>query len=154
MGCGKKDGRNNECVCDAVKAIKDAQDAVDDCPSSCFNNLLSPIGKKGDTIPFILKCCDGTPFYALGNVGKDSCFPSIWFRVEDIHDCCATLRILRPLGVDDKPLCAGQLAGDGCCVTIDGQCKMQKLKKTDDCIEVDLSCFCGIQCLDPKLVKR
>jgi hypothetical protein len=150
LSCSKKGYDANECVCDAVKAIKDAQDAVEDCPTSCYNNLLSP-AVKGDTIPFILKGCDGTPFHALGNVGKDSCFPSIWFRVEDIQGCCATLRVLKPFD------CQGPLNifdEEECCISIKKICKLERLKKTDQCIEVDLNCFCGIQCLDPKLVKH
>jgi hypothetical protein len=141
-----------KCVLNAVKAIKDAQDAVEDCPTSCFNNLLSP-SALGDTVPFTLKNCDGTPFYALGNIGTDNCFASIWFRIEELNGSCATLSILRPFR-DRMPIPVSDLVGtDECCISLEGQCMMRNLKKTNHCIEVDLKCFCAIQCLDPQLVK-
>ncbi|WP_456275841.1 CotY/CotZ family spore coat protein [Bacillus sp. AK128] len=131
------------CVCDAVKNIADLQDAVEDrCPTSCFENLLAPANFVGDTIPFLLYTKKGELFKAFGNVGElrgGDCFVTPFFRVENVKDgCCATLSLLRPAGVDfqdEKDLC-----------------DVENLLKTDFCFEVDLNCFCAIQCLDPRLV--
>lgn len=140
--CSKDDfGRN--CVCEAVQNIKDLQDAVEDpCPTSCFSNLLSPANFVGDTIPFLLYTKKGELFKAFGNVGElrgGDCFKTPFFRVENVNgDCCATLSLLRPIGTDFN--CKDDI------------CDVENLVKTDFCIEVDLSCFCAIQCLDPRLV--
>ncbi len=138
----RKDDFN--CVCDAIQNIKDLQDAVEDqCPTSCFSDLLSPANFVGDTIPFLLYTKKGDLFKAFGNIGElrgGDCFKTPFFRVEGIDDCCATLSLLRPVGVDfcDK----------------DDICDVERLVKTDFCIEVDLGCFCAIQCLDPRLVNN
>jgi spore coat protein Z len=144
-----------ECVLDAVEAIKDAQDAVEECRTSCFNNLLAPTGVEGDTIPFVLSNSDGSPFHAFGDVGNsENCFVSIWFRVEEIRGCCATLQVLKPFKDTDKPLAVDDIVGeDKCCISLIGACKLEHLEKTNNCIEVDLSCFCSIQCLSPALVR-
>ncbi|MBD8067499.1 CotY/CotZ family spore coat protein [Bacillus sp. PS06] len=132
------------CVCDAVQNIADIQDAVEDrCPTSCFENLLSPVEFVGDTVPFMLYNQCNDLFKAFGNVGQlddGDCFETVFFRVETIRNgCCATLSLLRPTnGVDFD--CK------------DDVCDVTGLEKTDYCIEVDLSCFCAIQCLSPQLV--
>jgi hypothetical protein len=143
---------SHKCVLDAVEAIKDAQDAVEQCKTSCFDNLLAPTGVEGDTIPFVLSNSDGSPFHAFGDVGNN-CFVSIWFRVEEIRGCCATLRVLKPFEGPNNPLTVAELVGsDKCCISLVGACKLMSLEKTKTCIEVDLSCFCAIQCLKPSLV--
>lgn len=127
-----------QCVCDAVENIFEQQEAVqDNCPTSCYSNLLNPVKSLGDTIPFILYNEKGTLFKAFGNVG-DNCFETAFFRVENIRHCCATLRLLLPLD------CHGHLTHE--------VCNVKELVKTKNCIEVDLTCFCAIQCLSPKLV--
>ncbi|WP_133579038.1 CotY/CotZ family spore coat protein [Aureibacillus halotolerans] len=151
MGCGKKmeSPSHKQCVVDAVRSIHDMQEAVEDnCSSSCFCNLLSPKATLGDTVPFILLGKgDFNALKSFGNigglVGPDRCFSTIFFRVEKVKGHCATLSLLRPLKKNgeqiddlhspcDRHLCA--------------------LEKTDVCIEVDLECFCAIQCLSPQLV--
>ncbi|MBE4909411.1 spore coat protein [Bacillus luteolus] len=144
MSCCDKD-KDLNCVCEAVLNIKDLQDAVDDdCPTSCFSNLLAPTQFVGDTIPFLLYTKKGDLFKAFGNVGEllpGDCFKTPFFRVEDVRkDCCATLSLLRP--VDGRGSCK------------DDVCDVERLVRTDFCIEVDLRCFCAIQCLDPRLVVR
>ncbi|MBM7659728.1 spore coat protein Z [Bacillus mesophilus] len=138
----RKDDFDFNCVCKAVQNIKDLQDAVEDnCPTSCFSDLLSPANFVGDTIPFLLYTKKGDLFKAFGNIGElrgGECFKTPFFRVEGIDGCCATLSLLRPIGVDF-------------CET-DDICNVERLVKTDFCIEVDLGCFCAIQCLDPRLV--
>ncbi|MFC4320617.1 CotY/CotZ family spore coat protein [Litchfieldia salsa] len=147
MGCGK--GHKNGCVCDAVQQILDAQEAVEDrCPTSCFENLLSPVNFVGDTIPFVLTGKKGDLFKAFGNVGgfadDNLCFETIFFRVEKLRGCCATLSLLRTYDAAGETInvcspCDDELFG---------------LERTDFCIEVDLDCFCAIQCLSPSLVDR
>jgi spore coat protein Y len=143
MSCSDKN-----CVCEAVEEILDAQEAVEDqCATSCFSNLLSPSMAPGrDTIPFILYDKKGKPFKAFGNIGarqmvngEQKCFRTFFFRVEDVKDCCATLKLLK---VDNE-----ENPEDPCDLDAD-----DVLVKTDFCIEVDLTCFCAIQCLSPDLL--
>jgi len=133
------------CVCDAVQNINDIQDAVEEqCPTSCYENLLAPTNLLGDTIPFMLLSKKGEPFKAYGNVGgldDGECFTTVFFRVERFRDdCCATLSLLRPFSNGQPTDCH------------DDVCDVTSLEKTDYCIEVDLTCFCAIQCLNPRLV--
>lgn len=151
MGCKDKKDRDNNCVCEAVEQILAEQEAVEEitCPTSCFSNLLGPVtGPQRDTIPFILYGKKGELFKAFGNVGgftdDMTCFQTIFFRVEAVEDCCATLSLLRPVDVDDNTLSV--------CNPCDED--FFGLEKTDFCIEVDLDCFCAIQCLSPELVDR
>ncbi|WP_018921480.1 CotY/CotZ family spore coat protein [Salsuginibacillus kocurii] len=150
MSCGK-DFKSGNCVCDAVLAIHEAQKAVQkkgECVNSCFQNLLKPNGRPLDTTPFMLKGKDGKPFWATGGLTAktDIPFNTIFFRVEhvDEDDCCATLSLLRP-----DPAIAFK---DKCCVDPDSILAVTSLERTEFCVEVDLSCFCAIQCLDPELV--
>ncbi|MCD7034997.1 spore coat protein [Metabacillus sp. GX 13764] len=152
MSCGHKshDQYDVNCVCRAVENIKAEQDAVEEqCPTSCFSNLLSPTMAPGrDTIPFLLFDKKGNLFSAFGNVGGFSddnhCFQTIFFRVENLNGCCATLSLLRPVNVKGETISVC----DPCDPEFFG------LEKTDFCIEVDLLCFCAIQCLSPDLVNR
>lgn len=150
MGCKDKKDRDNNCVCDAVEQILAEQEAVEEvtCPTSCFSNLLNPVAGTKDTIPFILTDKKGGLFRAFGNVGGLNgdmcCFKTVFFRVESVEDCCATLSLLRPVD------CHGHTENvtDPC----DGD--FFGLEKSDYCVEVDLDCFCAIQCLSPELVDR
>ena len=114
MGCGRNDDNSESkhdkgCVCEVVRAIKDIQDNAEDnceCPSNCFleplGSLVSPATRQNaDTRVFVLKTADGSPFHAFfKSVDCVGCV-SIFFRVEDIFDnCCATLRVLRPIKKD------------------------------------------------------
>lgn len=151
MGCKERRDNDANCVCEAVEQILAEQEAVEEisCPTSCYSNLLSPAaGVNRDTIPFILTNKKGELFKAYGNVGgflgDMTCFKSIYFRVEAVEDCCATLSLLRPVDVDGHT----ESVCDPCDECFFG------LEKTDFCIEVDLSCFCAIQCLSPELVDR
>ncbi|MFZ3589259.1 CotY/CotZ family spore coat protein [Bacillus sp. DJP31] len=134
----------NNCVCDAVQAILDAQEAVEDqCPTSCFSNLLSPAVSPGrDTIPFILYTKKGKPFTAFGNLNPGlNSFQTPFFRVRALDGCCATLELLES---NDEPDCNVDVA--------QLICNTEQLFRTQNCIEVDLDCFCAIQCLSPDLV--
>lgn len=144
MGCRNN---NDNCVCDAVQNILDQQEAVEDqCPSSCYANLLSPAVEPGrDTIPFILYTKKGTPFTAYGVGNNFENFQTPFFRVSNLDDCCATLELLDPV-----------LAFEPDC-NIDARtilCNTELVRRTNICIEVDLNCFCAIQCLSPDLVEN
>ncbi|MDA1475887.1 CotY/CotZ family spore coat protein [Bacillus changyiensis] len=141
----------DNCVCEAVENIFELQNAIHDegCPTSCFNNLLSPTRHFGDTIPFILYPAESKPFVAFGNVGElgaGPCFNTVFFRVEKIKGCCATLRLLIAFDenrhildfTDEK----------------DKICDVFRLEKTNFCVECDLECFCAIECLNPQLINR
>ncbi|MGD6818945.1 CotY/CotZ family spore coat protein [Metabacillus sp. 84] len=136
------------CVCDAVENISDLQNAVEEqCSTSCYSNLLSPVNTLGDTIPFILYTKMGTPFTAFGNVGgltAGDCFNTIFFRVEHVEKCCATLRLLIAFDAKAHVLDFHK----------DSPCDVFRLEKTDSCIEVDLNCFCSIWCQNPRLINR
>ncbi|RSL31974.1 spore coat protein [Salibacterium salarium] len=140
------------CICDTVAAIKEAQDEADDnngrnCRNRCVDSLLSPNGNNNglDTIPFVLQNKKGHYFSATGGIGTNDCFQTVFFRVErlDKDSCCATLSMLLP---------DCDLDFDKCCVDPMSLCDIDALERTRHCIEVDLDCFCAIQCLDPNLV--
>lgn len=150
MGCEKRTGHSKGgCVCDVVRAILDIQDNVQDddctCGSNCFMEPLGAIRphmkkNKVNTRVFVLKNADGTPFHAFFKGCGEACV-SIYFRVEDVFDnCCATLRVLKPLGADNQPV---DLAGD-----LSQVCEVEDFEATNDCVTVDLSCFCAIQCIE------
>ena len=153
MGCGRKDDQHKEknCICEVVRAIKDMQDAAEDicdCPANCFQEPLGSLIAPGrrqaaDTRVFILKTADGSPFHAFFR-GDDCACVSIFFRVEEVFDnCCATLRVIRPVKNGNESV---NLA-DGCCIDLKAVCEVEGFEATSDCVTVDLSCFCGIQCI-------
>lgn len=152
MGCGKKkDLYGSNCVCEVVRAIKDIQDAVEDvcdCPTNCFQEPLGSLVNPGkrqraDTRVFVLKTADGSPFHAFFREDDCACV-SIFFRVEDIFDnCCATLRVIKPVKRNGETV---NLVDD-CCVDLGKVCEVQGFEATNDCVTVDLSCFCAIQCV-------
>lgn len=162
MGCGRNnsDSRSNSgCVCDVVRAIKDIQDnaVMDDecvdCPS-CFleplGSLVSPARRdRADTRVFVLKNADGSPFHAFFSGENNACV-SIFFRVEDVFDnCCATLRVLIPGRRDGATFIPINLVGGGdkCCINLERVCQVERFRASNDCITVDLNCFCAIQCI-------
>ncbi|MFC0271910.1 CotY/CotZ family spore coat protein [Metabacillus herbersteinensis] len=151
MGCKKH--HDQSCVCDAVEHILAEQEAIEEsCTTSCYSNLLNPITSPGHaTIPFILYTKKGELFKAFGNVGglfNDDCFSTVFFRVENLKDCCATLSLLRPY--DEE----GETLSVSCPCDDNGENGFFGLEKSDFCIEIDLNCFCAIQCLSPALVNR
>ncbi|MCH6265171.1 MULTISPECIES: CotY/CotZ family spore coat protein [Neobacillus] len=160
MGCGsfRNNHDNGNCVCQVVRAIKDIQDnAVEaaECQSctSCFNeplgSLVSPVKEHVDTRVFVLKTADGTPFHAFFNDDYNACV-SIYFRVEDVFDnCCATLRVLVPGKKDGGNFVPVNFVkgDDKCCINLSKHCQVTCFKASNDCVTVDLSCFCAIQCI-------
>ncbi|WP_282140063.1 CotY/CotZ family spore coat protein [Cytobacillus oceanisediminis] len=157
MGCGKKDDfKGKSCVCEVVRAIKDIQDNAEDvceCPSNCFLEPLGAISpsnrkrhKRPDTRVFTLKTADGSPFHAFFT-GNDCACVSIFFRVEEVFDnCCAVLRVLEPVNRKEGPDKTVNLADD-CCIDLRKVCEVDYFRSTNDCVTVDLTCFCAVQCI-------
>jgi hypothetical protein len=161
MGCGNSnhDFRNGNCVCEVVRAIKDIQDnAVEEAEfpecSSCFaeplGSLVSPVRRDPvDTRVFVLSNADGSPFHAFFSNENNACV-SIYFRVEDVFDnCCATLRVLVPGRREGGTFCPVNLVsgGDKCCINLEKVCQVERFRASNDCITVDLGCFCAVQCI-------
>ncbi|KUP07544.1 CotZ [Bacillus coahuilensis m2-6] len=153
MSCGPKDKKFDNCVCEVVRAIKDIQDnAVEDecldCTTNCFleplGGLNSPVRRhKADTRVFTLSLPNGELFKGLFRRRLDD-HPCVggfspFFRVEEVFDnCCATLRVLVPVGDYDH---------DGDLEVAKDFCKIDGFVRTDNCITVDLDCFCAVQCI-------
>ena len=160
MGCGNNhdDFRSGNCVCEVVRAIKDIQDNAveDECTecSSCFTeplgSLVSPTRRDPvDTRVFVLSNAEGDPFHAFFSGENNACV-SIFFRVEDVFDnCCATLRVLVPGRREGGNFVPVNLvsSGDKCCINLDRVCQVERFRASNDCITVDLSCFCAVQCI-------
>lgn len=160
MGCGKINN-DESCVCEVVRAIKDIQDNAviepEECTecTSCFTeplgSMVSPVRRDPvDTRVFVLSTADGTPFHAFLTDECDACV-SIYFRVEEVFDnCCATLRVLVPGHRDHHD---GQfspinlVSADKCGIDLKKVCKVDRFRASRDCITVDLSCFCSVQCI-------
>ena len=140
---------HDDCVCDVVRAIAEAQDDVADqhCDVSChrsIRNLVCPdTGGNFDTVPFILFNKTGEAFRGTGasivtnGTASFSCVESFIFRVSEVKGCCAMLELLVVADGD---------TGDVPCEQI-GDAAVADLERTGICITVDLNCFCGISCL-------
>lgn len=177
MGCGRRFNdddvagesifRGDDCVCDVVRAIADAQDEVaaaqdTGCDVSCtrsINNLLSPVSGNSNnlnTVPIILYNKKLKPFKGFGadierNGGpaRFDCTESFIFRVIRVSDdCCAILELLT--FDDDEPSQPGNQQGargdDDPCEQLDNE-RVDDLNRTGICITVDLKCFCAVTCL-------
>ncbi|QOR67619.1 spore coat protein [Cytobacillus suaedae] len=139
-------GKDFNCICEVVLNIRNLQDAKEsECTSSCLRDLLEPVQTVGNIIPFLLYTNKEGLFNAYGNIGEllpGDFFKTPFFRVEDVREgCCATLSLLRPIF-------GAKSSSDN----VEDVCSVSRLVNTDICIEVDLTCFCAIQCLDPRLV--
>lgn len=158
MGCGNNhnDLRSGNCVCEVVRAIKDIQDnAIEpvECAecSSCFmeplGSLVSPTRRDPvDTRVFVLSNEEGEPFHAFFSGENNACV-SIFFRVEDVFDnCCATLRVLVPGRREGGNFVPVNLLTNGR-VDLGKVCQVERFRASNDCITVDLKCFCGVQCI-------
>ncbi|GAB2532753.1 CotY/CotZ family spore coat protein [Gracilibacillus alcaliphilus] len=141
---------HNDCVCDVVRAIAEAQEDVDNqnCDISCHRSIKNLISGETstnfDTVPFILFTKKGEPFKGIGaeivthGNARFDCVESFIFRVNKVKDCCATLELL--VFEDHKK------TGDTPCDQIDDE-SPEDLERTGICITVDLNCFCAISCL-------
>lgn len=134
---------DESCVCNVVKFIYELQECASTAYSSQYNApFLGPhyTTKVANTRPFILFTKSGTPFEAyVPSTNKNYLSPI--FRVESVdEDCCAVLRALivivgKEPDTSPNPVCTY--------LTI----PHAELRATASCITVDLTCFCGIQCL-------
>lgn len=131
-----KERCEEHCLCDEMEQLLEEQQrlALED-----FRFVRDEIGY--DTIPFVLsngKC----PFEVFGRTRLGVFFTTQVFRIENIDSrhCCATLSLLMPVDMDGYPV---EFCDD-----------VFSLVRTDNCIIVDLSCFCSIQPLSPRLVNR
>ncbi|KKK39860.1 hypothetical protein WQ57_00770 [Mesobacillus campisalis] len=133
------------CIGDALFELKKLQDFLAETSTPFLGKLLGKL-VGSDTIPFILLTKNGIFEWEgiVYNEKKKSqeCFTTSFFRIDSIEkgSSCAKLTILRPYNIHKEP---AKLL-----------CDVVKLEKTPICIEIDISCFCGIQCLDTELLKR
>ncbi|QGH34255.1 spore coat protein [Gracilibacillus salitolerans] len=141
---------DNNCVCDVLQFILDAQDDTNGngCTSGCAQFLVNPV-QTVNTVPFILITKKNTVQFAFGDLPENDCFITVYFRINALDDCCATLELLEP-----NPGRAIQ-TGDNCCVPLNQVCGAGgdlELTRTGQCITVDLDCICAVQCFDPTVV--
>ncbi|CAM3664890.1 CotY/CotZ family spore coat protein [Mesobacillus zeae] len=164
MSCNSECFTNN-CVCDTLLAIVEAQDKVDGptgCTFSCdnaINELVGGVANGGfNTIPIILTCKNTClPFVGVGGLidpnptppvsGRVFEFPvSPIFRVNDVdpETCCATLELL---STEDPIVVSPSFNPDP--FEILNDLTGEVLEDTGSCITVDLNCFCAVTCLSP-----
>lgn len=168
MGCGKNvevEGvqRHDGCVCEALRFIKRLQDIQTDddcleCNTDCFmrplGSLNCPTQSPINTRVFSLLTKTGDQFKSSfqpistgTNPTVSNCY-SVFFRVQNIfNDCCATLQVLAPFK-DAEFRHPVKVITDCGKLNLNALCEAKYFKATNTCITVDLSCFCGVQCLD------
>jgi spore coat protein Y len=131
-----EDHQFDQCICGDLKQLLEEQKKLS---FEGFRFICEKIGF--DTIPFILSN-DICQLEAWGWTDYGTFFTTTVFRLEalDERNCCATLSLLEPVDMDGCPVdfCENIFA----------------LRKTNNCIIVDLACFCSLQPLSPKLVNR
>ncbi|MFJ8530188.1 CotY/CotZ family spore coat protein [Bacillus sp. NPDC094106] len=141
MSCNEKHGHNKDfdCVCDVVHFIVELQSACVDfiCTSNCLNPMLGmpSSGMKANTRVFSLYTKNGDIFKAHfldHGCDNDDDRKSKFFRAESVDGCCAVLRVLK---------------------LADGSFPMCHFEKTDQCIVVDLNCFCAIACVEDTFIQ-
>ncbi len=132
-------------ICEALFELKSLQDFLTESSTKYSGKLLAKLVGV-DTIPFILMTKDGL-FSHSGEVinhknGKAESFTSNYFRIESIEKegCHATISLLHPLDIHGDPP--------------HSPCDVIILKKTTNCIEIDLLSICAIQTVDIELLKR
>ncbi|WP_174615523.1 CotY/CotZ family spore coat protein [Virgibacillus ihumii] len=154
-GCGHNKHYEN-CVGDVLEAILEAQRKVqhNHCKASCEGSIDDLLGKKRrsrkNTIPIVLYCgCKpfkgtGVFSYSCHSKKKLKCIETYIFKIKDLKGECAVLELLT--FKSDLNDTAGN---NKCslCSQVDHKC-VDDLMKTGICIEVDLSCFCAVTCLD------
>lgn len=144
------------------------------CMTNCFleplGGIVSPTNRNADTRVFMLITKTGAPFMSFfknvecqqapgtqrgaSNQASGGSTPpqrmsctSVFYRVEDVFDdCCATLRVLKPLKYENGPT-VDLLTQDGNAIDMSKLCKVNAWEATDSCITVDLRCFCAVECI-------
>lgn len=165
MGCGKNSlesssfgGHKNSCcksgcISDVVKTIDKLQKKAvrhdDKCPTSCYLEPIGGLSKHGsaDTRLFMLLDKLGKPFKVVFMNNKDCTFAfTPLFRVEDVFDNhCATLRAVAPLKGNHDVVHLVDLNTDN--LKPQHFDDIEKYRKTDSCVTVDLNDFTAIQCV-------
>lgn len=133
------------CIVGALMELIEVQDFFIQKSTPLLGKILGKLAGI-DTIPFMLLTEKGT-FKLSGIIDNDitnkkECFTTSYFRVNSIEKdpTCINLTLLRPINIENK--------------TVDSFCEVVKLEKTPICVEIDLSCICGLQIVDPNLLKR
>lgn len=152
---------------------EECRPCMTNCFLEPLGGIVSPTTSNSDTRVFMLITKTGAPFTAffknnhcVGGAGnthgssnggngaqlqpppqhRSSC-TSVYFRVEDLFDdCCATLRVLKPLKWENGPT-VDLLNHEGTTVDLSKLCKVHAWEATDSCITVDLNCFCAVECI-------
>jgi hypothetical protein len=164
MSCRKHGHDDDNCVCAVLRNIADVQDQVDpepvdnDCEVSCersieelLNPITTPPTNGNNTIPVILYC-DCSPFLGFGVKkinGTFTCVQTFVFKVKSVDDdCCAVLELLQTNAkTSNGSYPPSPVINDPC-----DQFPASEFFGTGICITVDLSCFCGVTCLEPTFV--
>ena len=133
------------CIVGALLELIEVQDFLIQTSTPLLGKILGKLAGI-DTIPFILLTEKGV-FKLSGIVdnhitNKKEYFTTSYYRVNSIEkgSTCVNLTLLRPINIENK--------------NVDSFCEVVKLEKTPVCVEIDLSCICGLQILDPNLLKR
>ncbi len=133
------------CINDALFELKKLQDFLVETSTPFLGKILGRLVGV-DTIPFMLLTDTGV-FELSGIVYNDMTdkkdyFTTSFFKVNSIEkgSKCVELTLLRPLNVEKE--------------SAKSVCDVVKLEKTPVCVEIDLSCICGLQILDIDLLKR
>lgn len=154
-GC-HKGKHKGACVEEILEAILNAQRKVEkehemkcsSCEESFEEQLEEHKKFKKNTIPFILYCgcepfkAEGVATYPVGLKDKKFvCITSFVFKIRDLKGNCAELELLKFKPKRDR--CDNFKSP---CEQINHQ-SVNDLVKTGICINVDLSCFCGVSTL-------
>ena len=140
-GANQADGN---CIAAAFHELKRLQDYITNVEFPLYGNFLIKLVGL-DTIPFYLYNKEGR-LTLMGTDtrkdGKKDCFETSFFRMEEIdqESSCVTVSLLRPLNIHDKDT--------------NHHCDVFTLRKTSECVVIDLNCICAIQLLEPELLKR
>ncbi|WP_237562820.1 CotY/CotZ family spore coat protein [Bacillus dakarensis] len=136
---------NEDCLCEALGELKKLQDFIIHSRTKYFGKLMAKIAGV-DTIPFFLITKE-EPLKLRGliknkDTKEEECFSTPFFRIEefDKENCCATVSLLLPLDIKGN--------------FTDSICDVMTLKRTSNCVTVDLKSICAIQCFDVDLLKR
>lgn len=130
------------CIHEALFELMKLQECIQYSSIPYFGKLLARLIEV-DTIPFLLLTKNGF-FEQVGieEKGKEKFFTTKFFRIEDVdkEKNCVKVSLLRPLNLYGED--ATEL------------CDVVRLRKTSICMEIDLACICGIQCVELDLLKR
>lgn len=163
MGCGKNSLessslRGNQknsagCIADVVKTIARLQNNAirhdDKCATSCFLEPMGGLTKHGrhaDTRLFMLLDKLGKPFKVVFMDKECDFHFTPLFRVEDVfNNHCGTLRAVAPIQFNGNVV---DLINENTDNLIPQNFELiDKYKKTESCVTVDLNDFTAIQCV-------